>query len=178
YISRHTNLLQSDDKILHIAPEQSIRRVLKKQTNLKYTTADLKSPIADIHFDVMDIPLEDNSFDVIFCNHVLEHVDNDITAMKELHRILKPGGWAVMQVPLNWDLETTFEDFSITSPAEREKVFGQYDHVRWHGRDYPQRIESVGFKVEEFKVLDFYSIKEMEYYRIDINEKMFVAFKN
>lgn len=177
YISRHTDLIQSDETILHIAPEQSIRRVLKKTHGLSYTTADLKSPIADLHFDVMNIPLPDNSYDVILCNHVLEHVDNDITAMKELHRILKPGGWAVMQVPINQNLETTFEDFSITSPKEREKVFGQYDHVRWHGRDYPDRLKSAGFSVEEFKPLDFYTADELDYFRIDVNEKMYVARK-
>lgn len=177
YISRHTQLLQSETRILHIAPEQSLRRILKKTHGASYVTADLKSPIADLHFDVMHIPLPDNSYDVIFCNHVLEHVENDITAMKELYRILIPGGWAVMQVPLNPNLETTYEDFSITSPAEREKVFGQYDHVRWHGRDYPDRLRMAGFVVEEFDPLRFYSTDEMDYFRIDVNEKMFIARK-
>ncbi len=177
YLQRKTSLLNSEAKVLHIAPEQSIRRNFKKLQQLHYTTADLNSPIADLHFDVMNIPLPDNSFDVVLCNHVLEHVPDDIAAMQQIYRIMKPGAWSVMQVPLRNDLETTFEDVSITSPAEREKVFGQYDHVRWHGRDYPKRLEKAGFVVEEFDPAEYFSEHEINLFRLDRNEKMYIAHK-
>ncbi len=96
----------------------------------------------------MDIPFDDKTFDVVFCNHVMEHVDDDIKAMKELYRVLKPGGWGIIQSPINIKREKTYEDKSITDPREREKHFGQNDHQREYGLDYPQRLESAGFKVE------------------------------
>ena len=118
--------------------------------NLNYTTADLFSPLADLRFDVQNIPLEDNSFDTILCNHVLEHVDDDLKAMSEMCRILKPGGLAIMQVPLDPDYALTDEDITITDPVEREKRFRQYDHVRLYGQDYPNRLKAAGFKVTTF----------------------------
>jgi len=103
-----------------------------------------------LRFDVQQIPLEDDTYDTIFCNHVLEHVESDHKAMQELRRILKPGGLAIMQVPLDPDYEVTDEDTSITDPVERERRIRQYDHVRLYGRDYPQRLEAAGFKVRVF----------------------------
>lgn len=116
--------------------------------NLDYLTADIESPLAKLKMDIHDIPLEDASIDVIFCNHVLEHVDDDIRALEEMRRVLRPGGWAILQIPFFYPLrETTYEDKSITDPKEREKAFGQDDHVRMYGKDYGQRLASVGFEV-------------------------------
>ena len=110
-----------------------------------YITGDLESPLAKVKMDIHHIPFDENKFDVVLCNHVLEHVRDDIAAMQEIQRVLKPGGWAVMQVPFFSPVpETTVSDPSITDPGEREKAFGQDDHVRKFGKDYPERIRASG----------------------------------
>lgn len=177
YLTNYTPFFTSKLKVLHIAPEQPFIKRFKKMDNLDYQTADLVSPIADLHFDIMNIPLEDNLYDVIFCNHVLEHVDDDLVAMKEFYRIMKKGGWAILQVPIDHNLMDTYEDASITDPKEREKIFGQYDHVRKHGSDYPQRLEKAGFMVEYFDIKEHLTPDLMERYRLDKNEILYVVIK-
>jgi ubiquinone/menaquinone biosynthesis C-methylase UbiE len=121
----------------------------EKQHGDKYITADIESPLAKVKMDIHQIPFGENHFDVVLCNHVLEHVQDDIKAMSEIYRVLKPGGWAIMQVPFFSPVpEFTFEDSLITNPREREKIFGQDDHVRKFGFDYPARIERAGLKAE------------------------------
>jgi len=115
-----------------------------------YITADIESPLAKVKMDIHEIPFEENHFDVVLCNHVLEHVKDDIKAMSEIKRILKPGGWAILQVPFFSPVpDLTFEDNSITDPRERERIFGQDDHVRMFGKDYSKRIQRSGLKAEE-----------------------------
>ncbi len=177
YWTEHSDFFTERKKVLHIAPEQPFIKRFKKAENIEYTTADLVSPIADLHFDIMDIPLPDESYEYIICNHVLEHVENDITAMKEFYRVLKKGGTAILQVPINPNFETTYEDPTIVEPLEREKHFGQYDHVRWHGLDYPKRLESVGFSVEKFDVKEHFSPETIEKYRLDKDEILYVVRK-
>jgi predicted SAM-dependent methyltransferase len=149
YLKNETDFFTAPKKVLHIAPEQCFLKVFKSQKNLNYTTADLYSPIADVKADICDLPFEENSFDVVFCNHVLEHITDDKKAMSELFRVLKPGGMGIFQIPQDLTLETTYEDFSITNPEERKKHFGQYDHVRIYGKDYFNKLRNVGFKVTE-----------------------------
>ena len=115
---------------------------IQKQKNLEYTSADLFSPIVDVKADVLDLPFEDESYDIVICNHVLEHIIEDSKAMSELYRVMRKGGWGILQVPMRTILEHTYEDFSITDPKERQKHFGQYDHVRWYGMDYFDRLKS------------------------------------
>ena len=117
--------------------------------NLDYTTADLYSPIVDVKADILDLPFEDELFDFVLCNHVLEHIEDDAKAMSELFRVLKPGGIGIFQIPQDLSLDQTFEDSNITSPEERAAHFGQYDHVRIYGKDYFDRLRKVGFKVDE-----------------------------
>ena len=136
-------------KVLHIAPEQCFLDIFRKQKNLDYTTSDLESPIADVKADICDLPFADNSYDVIFCNHVLEHIPDDTKAMQELFRVMKKGGFGIFQIPQDISRKTTFEDDSITDKKERAKIFGQYDHVRVYGLDYFEKLRSVGFKVDE-----------------------------
>lgn len=136
-------------KILHVAPEQCFYGLFRKSKNLDYTTADLDSPIADIKMDLHQIPFDADTFDVVLCNHVLEHVQDDRQCMREILRVLKPGGWAVMQVPQRVNMEHTDEDPTLTDPKERIRRFGQYDHLRMYGLDYPERLKEVGFQVEE-----------------------------
>ena len=155
YLKNETDFFTQNYKVLHIAPEQEFLRKFKKMKNLDYTSADLFSPIVDVKADILDLPFEDESFDVIFCNHVLEHIEDDRKAMSELYRVMKKGGWGILQVPMKNSLEKTYEDFTITDPKERQKNFGQYDHVRWYGMDYFDRLKSVGFDAKA----NFYSQK-------------------
>ena len=140
---------------------QMINRVLNKiifkflslaLENLDYTTTDLNSPLADVKADITAIPFDNDQYDLIICNHVLEHIPDDLKAMREIYRVLKPGGLAILQVPYEADRETTFQDDTITDPKKRAEIFGQYDHVRVYGMDYFQRLESVGFRVEAFDI--------------------------
>lgn len=155
YLQNETDFFTKNYKVLHIAPEQEFLRKFKKMKNLDYTSADLFSPIVDVKADILDLPFEDESFDVVICNHVLEHIEDDRKAMSELYRVMKKGGWGILQVPMKNSLEKTYEDFTITNPKERQKHFGQYDHVRWYGMDYFDRLKSVGFAAEA----NFYSQK-------------------
>ncbi|MDR1757664.1 MAG: class I SAM-dependent methyltransferase [Bacteroidales bacterium] len=177
YLQNFTRFFEDNLKMLHIAPEQPFIKRFKKCANLDYQTADLCSPIADLHFDIMHIPLADNSYDIVMSNHVLEHVENDIVAMKEIYRVLKPGGWAILQVPIDPDRQTTYEDKNIVMPSEREKAFGQYDHLRIHGLDYPTRLAAAGFDVQTFDPKQHFPANDIPRYRLDPDEILFVAKK-
>lgn len=148
FLKKETDFFSAPLKVLHIAPEHCFIDRFEALPNLEYITADIESPLAKVKMDVHSIPFPDNSFDVIFCNHVLEHVDDDKLACSEFNRVLKPGGWGILQSPV-YPLETTLEDKSITDPAERERIFGQRDHVRKFGKDYAKRLRKSGLKIEE-----------------------------
>lgn len=177
YLKRDTDFFTSEKKVLHVAPEQCFYGRFRKMKNLDYTTADLDSPIADISIDIHDIPFEENTFDVVFCNHVLEHVNDDQQCMRELCRILKPGGLAIMQVPWIPEQEVTVEDPSITDPKERERLFGQYDHVRKYGKDYEDRLKAAGFKVTRVEMNQELSPEEFKKYSLPEGEPLFVCSK-
>ena len=148
YLDRETNFLSSNLKVLHVAPEQVFYKKFKKLKNWEYFTFDLNSPIADIKGDLISTNFKDEYFDLIICNHVLEHIEDDKSALDEMYRILKYNGISILQVPINVKRENTFEDLSIKSKIQREKYFGQYDHVREYGLDFKDRVEHAGFKVE------------------------------
>ena len=149
-------------RMLHVAPERCFSERLAACQNIDYLTADIADPAAMVKMDVMDIQYPDASFDVIYCCHVLEHVPDDRKAMREFARVLKPGGWAVLQVPL--DAERTFEDPSVTDPKERERLFGQDDHVRVYGLDYKGRLEEAGFNVTVVAYYERFDEKTLERY--------------
>ncbi len=177
YLQNETQFFNQNLKVLHIAPEQSFLKRFKNQVNLEYTTTDLYSPIVDVKADILDLPFEDNSFDVIICNHVLEHIEDDKKALKELYRVMKPGGWGIFQVPMKVREAHTYEDFSITEPEDRKKHFGQYDHVRWYGLDYFKRLEEAGFEVEQYSVKDHFTPEEIKKYALWENEILPVVHK-
>lgn len=178
YLRDSSNFFTADKlNVLHIAPEQCFHKRFKAQKNLDYLTGDLVSPIADLHFDLHEIPLEDDKFDVIFCNHVMEHVEDALQCMKELHRVMKPGGWGIMQVPQDFTREETFEDKSITSPEDREKYYWQKDHVRLFGRDYPEWLKKAGFEVTEFRKETMYDEKLIERFRLHKEEILYIVHK-
>lgn len=178
YLQNETDFFSKNLKVLHIAPEQEFLRKFKKLKNLDYTSADLYSPIVDMKADILDLPFEDNTFDVIICNHVLEHINDDRKAMSELYRVMKNGGWGIVQVPMKISLEKTYEDFSITDPKERQKHFGQYDHVRWYGMDYFERLKSVGFSVDANFYSQKFSDSEIRKFGLNKNEILPIIFKN
>ena len=160
-----------------MAPEQSFYKRFRKLKNLDYTTCDLDSPIADVKADIQDLPFEDNSFDVVFCNHVLEHVDNDQKALSELFRVMKPGGWGILQVPIRYQQEKTFEDPTITDRKERIEKFGQYDHVRVYGMDYYETLKNTGFEVEKINLSEKLSDEEIKRFALEKNEILPVVRK-
>lgn len=165
--------------LLHIAPEVALMRKFRKMYASqpeRYVTADLESPLADIHFDVQHIPLGDGEFDAVICNHILEHVEDDRLALRELYRILRPGGWGVILSPVELERETTFEDDTITDPKERTRIFGQYDHRRIYGRDYAKRLAEAGFEVYDIPYKEEFSRKEQELYALP-DEHLYVVQK-
>jgi predicted SAM-dependent methyltransferase len=122
-----------------------LSQLFQKADLVDYLSADLYASNAMVKMDITDIQYSDNTFDVIYCSHVLEHVSDDRKAMREFHRVLKPRGWAILQVPIV--AETTFEDSTVIHPEERRRLFGQHDHVRQYGLDYKERLISAGFSV-------------------------------
>jgi SAM-dependent methyltransferase len=178
YLQERTNFFKQKLNVLHIAPEHCFMKPFEKQHGDGYITADIESPLAKVKMDIHQMPFEDNRFDVVLCNHVLEHVNDDIQAMKEIRRVLKPGGWAIMQIPFFSPVpDVTFEDHSITDKREREKIFGQDDHVRKYGRDYTRRIEQAGLVAKENRFV-FELPKETVYrYGLSASEVIFVGMK-
>jgi SAM-dependent methyltransferase len=145
YLKERTGFFSGKKNVLHIAPEACFIKRFERQHGEGYITADIESPLAKVKMDIHQIPFPENTFDAVLCNHVLEHVNDDIKAMSEICRVLKPGGFAIMQVPFFRPIpEKTYEDFSVTDPKEREKAFGQDDHVRKYGTDYTARIARAG----------------------------------
>jgi len=163
--------------VLHFAPEQCFLKRFQKLNHIEYTTTDLNSPIADVKADICNLPFRDNSYDIILCNHVLEHIPDDKKAMQELFRIMKPGGYGIFQIPQDLNRETTFEDDRITDKKQRAKIFGQYDHVRVYGRDYFNKLRQVGFKVEEVDYTVELTENEIKKYCLAPGEIIPVAYK-
>lgn len=146
FFERSTDLFDGAPKrMLHVAPEPAFEKRLRALRNLDYVTSDPQDAHADLAIDIMDIQYPDDSFDVIHCSHVLEHVTDDRRAMRELARVLRPTGWATILVPII--AERTWEDPDITAPEDRARRYGQWDHVRAYGRDFLERLAAEGFEV-------------------------------
>lgn len=178
FLKRETDFFTNKKEVLHIAPEICFIEKFENLHKEHYITADIESPLAKIKLDVHHIPFEEAHFDVVFCNHVLEHVEDDIKAMSEIYRVLKPGGFAILQIPIFYPLrDKTYEDSSITSPKDREKAFGQSDHVRMYGRDYADRLRSVGFKVDENRYIETIPVDEVTKYALPFEEPVFYCSK-
>lgn len=177
YLQRETDFFVKPRKVLHVAPEQAFIKRFKSLEHLEYNTLDIESPIVDIIADLTDLPFVDNTFDMIICNHVLEHIPKDKLAMSEIYRVLKPGGMAILQVPLDTNRDITYSDDSITDPKQRARIFGQYDHVRIYGMDYYDTLASVGFQVKKEDFVNKLSQEEIEKYRLPANEIIPIATK-
>lgn len=177
YLKDYSDFFTRPHQMLHVAPEQCFYGRFRKMAQLDYLTADLDSPIADVKMDIHNIQYPDESFDFILCNHVLEHVEDDQQCMRELCRVLKKDGTAIMQVPFKADQAQTDEDPSLSDPEERIRRFGQYDHLRQYGRDYPERLRANGFKVTEIDFAQKLSAEEYRRYALMPGEKLYVCSK-
>jgi SAM-dependent methyltransferase len=169
FLQRRSDLLDGRPRrMLHVAPERCLESRFRKIPGLDYVSADLDDPAALIRLDITDIPYPDNYFDIIHCSHVLEHVDDDRRAMRELHRVLANDGWAILQVPIG--AAETYEDPTVTDPNDRERVFGQSDHVRIYGLDYYDRLSAAGFAVERVEGSEFVSEDEGRRNAVNLGE--------
>jgi len=177
YLKNELKIFTSEIKLLSIAPDYSTQKKLKSLKNINYSSIDLESKLAMYKADLTKIPFDDNKFDAILCYHVLEHIEDDKKAISELFRILKPNGWAILQTPIDTNREHTFEDFTITSPEARKKVYGQSDHVRIYGKDYPLRLRKAGFYIKGDTFVNNFSESEITKYALDKNETIFFCTK-
>lgn len=177
YLKEKTNFFTQNHKLLHVAPEYCFIDRFEKLPNIEYITADIESPLAKVKMDLHNIPFEANTFDVVFCNHVMEHVDDYHRCMQEIYRVLKPKGWAIIQSPQDWTKATTFEDPTITDPKERERVFWQNDHLRLFGRDYGQVLAKAGFTVTEDRFVQEMPKSKSERYALPLEEIVYYCEK-
>lgn len=178
FFKRKTNLFNGKNKsMLHFAPEICFINKLKREKGLNYVSADLSSPLAMVKIDITKIEFPDESFDVIYCSHVLEHILNDKCAITELYRVLKKCGWAVISVPLCKSLSKTFEDCTVTEPNERLRLFGDEDHVRKYGLDFIDRLNDAGFIVQIINPSDFLNDYEIERMGIINTDELFFCRK-
>lgn len=166
YLERETSFLTDSIKVLHVAPEQVFYQKFRSFSHWDYTTTDLYSPLADVKADLRKLPFEDHAYDLILCNHVLEHIPDHLQALSELYRVLKKGGTLIAQVPLDLNREKTFEDPTITDPQERSRVFGQYDHVRIYGKDYSDFLNQTGFSSQCIPYTEQLTKKEIDTYAL------------
>jgi SAM-dependent methyltransferase len=147
HLQRHPELLAEAGSLLHFAPEYCLERRLRAVPGLRYVTADLDPALGELELDVTALALADGAFDAILCSHVLEHVPDDAAAMRELHRVVAPGGWVLVMVPIDHGRDRTYEDPAVVTPQERVEAYWQADHVRLYARDIAGRLERAGFEV-------------------------------
>jgi SAM-dependent methyltransferase len=177
FLTSRTDLLEGPKRLLHVAPEVCIGRHLERLPDISYLSADYGSALAMEQMDITDIRYPDESFDVVLCNHVIVYIDDDRQALKEVFRVLQPGGWALLQVPIDLTRDETYEDASVTDPHERHRVFGQYDHVRIYGRDYLQRLEEAGFEVSVDEFVKELPPSTIEQLGLDTAETIYLCRK-
>lgn len=179
FLSQKTDFFSRPRHVLHIAPEACFMPAFEQLHGVNYITADIESPLAKVKMDIHAMPFADHRFDVVLCNHVLEHVDNDIQAMREIGRVLKPGGFAILQVPFFSPVpDTTVEDITVIDPRERERLFGQDDHVRKYGKDYVERIALSGLHPLPVAFSEEFSAEDRFRFGLATGEVIYRAVKN
>lgn len=177
YLENKTSFFNSNLKLLHFAPEYCFHKRFDKMKNIEYFSADINSTRAKLNIDIRKIPFKNEIFDVVLSCYVLEVIDDDIMAMKELYRILKPDGWSIHNVPIDNSLNKSFENSEIKSYEDKIKYFGRWDHTRIYGLDYVERLKSVGFDVTVIKVSEFVEENAIKKYHLNKDEQMFLCKK-
>jgi SAM-dependent methyltransferase len=178
YLKYKSDIFQKNYKLLHVAPERSLQNIFFKYPNIDYTAIGLDTTLVTIEMDVTNLQFENEIFDVIICNHVLEHIQNDSKAMSEIFRVLKFSGWAILQVPISYIIPHTHENPSIAAQEDRIREFGQKDHVRIYGNDYFDRLKSAGFVTEKYSLFKEFGDKFITYHSLNKNELIFICRKN
>jgi SAM-dependent methyltransferase len=184
YLISKKELLQNDLILLHVAPEPSLKKYIKQHSNITYYSGDkfeeryqgFYYDKGTLNLDLTDLQYPDELFDIIICNHVLEHIKDDTKAIQEIKRVLKPNGWAILQVPISKDSQDTIE-YQLLPPEKRKSIYGQEDHVRLYGLDYPERLKSQGLKVAYWKASDFLNASEISKFAINNEEKVYIVRK-
>lgn len=176
FLQRHLPAFGSG-KVLHVAPEPQLGALLRRLYGDRYVSLDIDAARADVVADIIDIPFEDSSFELVICAHVLEHVPDDRRAMREFARILTPTGTAILLVPFSPLLSESSEDPTVTTPEAREEVFGQSDHVRIYGTDYPARLRESGLAVDVRLPATIVAEDEIDRFALDAKEPLFVCRK-
>jgi len=176
YLKNETNILNSEPKILHFAPEHFLQKKLKKINPTNYVSADIEHPLAMKHFDITKIPYKNNSFDFILCSHVLQEVKNDKLAMSEIHRVLNSNGTAIILCPVNEKSKTTYENKKAKTPKQRSEEFGYYGAIRTYGKDFKQKLKNAGFKVKTIDYIKKFTKNQIKNFRLN-NEKIYLCKK-
>jgi len=177
FFKTQENLFPSGIKLLHVAPEPPLAKWITSHPTIEYLSGDISDPRAMIKLDLTNIQFDDNTFNAIVCNHVLEHVPDDRKALAEIYRVMRSGGWAILISPINPNLQQTREDPSVTDPAERERLFGQHDHVRWYGKDYADRLKEPGFDVQVIPYARQLSDREVQLFGLHLDEDIYLCMK-
>lgn len=159
---------------MHIAPEINLQPLLQQLLHGQYYTTDLSMPHISVRMDLTRMCFKSDVFDLIYCSNVLEHIEDDLSAMSELWKALSPGGLAIIQVPIKG--ETTYENPAIDTPEDRERCFGQDDHVRYYGRDIKLRLAQVGFDVLEVWMPDALHLLSEDLIKYRIEKKELLHF--
>lgn len=176
FLKSRTDLFSRKMTLLHLAPELCFRSQLSKLPTIHYVSGDLKANGVSAKLDVQNLPFKDNTFDCVLCSHVLEHVNDDLKAMREILRVMKSGAWAVLQVPLDANRSATYEDPMISDPDDRQKIFGQWDHVRVYGIDYGKRLAESGFIVRPQRFIKELPERLITLYGLE-NEDIWMVYK-
>jgi SAM-dependent methyltransferase len=177
YLHERTGIFSQPLQLLHLAPEYPLRQALRASPNIRYLAGGLDAAFIQVEMDLVHIPFKDNLFDVIICSHVLEHIPDDAAAMGELCRVLKPGGLAFLQSPLDSRRATTFEDPQCLTPEDRARTFGQSDHVRIYGLDYKDRLEKAGFTVNVDAFVQTLGPELIRRYGLIAEENLYICTK-
>ncbi|SFE66861.1 Methyltransferase domain-containing protein [Chitinophaga sp. CF118] len=186
YMEKYPDFINAGKKLLHIGPESIFYRYFKKMKGLHYTPADKFAltfestyPSETIYLDIVHMPeIPDNMYDVILCSHVLEYIKEDDKAISELFRVLRPGGIALLQVPIKPGLEITYEDDSITSPEQRALIFGDPGHIRFYGEDYADKLTAQGFETDFIPFISLFTQEEIEKYGLVATDDFQLAKKS
>jgi SAM-dependent methyltransferase len=175
FLQERTGVLSEPLVVLHFSPEYALERRFRELPHLSYVSADIDPQRADLQLDITAMALADESFDIVICSHVLEHVDDDRAAMRELRRVLKPDGLAIVMVPVDRTRAETYEDPSITAPADRLREFWQEDHLRLYGRDLADRLRGEGLACEQVSFVAELPATVVERHGLDTGDDLYLC---